>query len=348
MKMPEGWASVYPKLAASSSGEVRELAELLALVFDDPVVLKSLRKTVMDESAAADRRRTALEALVQKRTPDLVQDLYRLLDDDRLCQAALRGLASYSDADTPAQILKRYAKLPAEQREDAIGTLVSRPPWALALLNAVADGAVMRSDISVFKARQIVNLGDEQVARRLKDVWGEIRQTSQIKQELIAKYKKLLTADFVAQADLGNGRLIFGKTCMKCHRLFGEGGQVGPDLTGSNRANLDYVLENVLDPSAAIGKDYQLTNITTIDGRLVGGIVVERTGQSITVQTENERVILSTDDIDEMDVASVSMMPEGQLDKMNNEEIRDLVAYLAAPAQVPLPAGASATATTSR
>ena len=124
---------------------------------------------------------------------------------------------------------------------------------------------------------------------------------------------------------------------MKCHILFGEGGKIGPDLTGSNRANLDYVLQNVLDPSASIGKGYQLTNVVTADGRLVAGIVLEETAAAVTLQTVNEKVVLPREDIETMKASPISMMPEGQLDKLSKDEIRDLVAYLASPRQVSLP-----------
>ncbi len=339
LEMPKDWPTVYPKLAKSPNTEVRELARLLALVFDDPQVLKSLRETVMDGKADAATRRTALEALIEKRVDDLAPSLQQLLDDNEVRRIALRGLAAYDDANTPRAVLDRFAKFSPDEKQDAVSTLASRPEFALALLNAVEKKRVERSEISAFTARQIQNLGDEQVQDRLREVWGEIRQTAQNKQELIAKYKQDLTPKNLEKADLSNGRVVFSKTCMKCHKLYGFGGGIGPDLTGSNRNNLDYVLENVLDPSAAIGKDFQLTNITTIDGRLIAGIIAEQNARSVTIQTVNERVVLPREDIEETQIAPISMMPEGQLDMLTKDQIRDLVAYLATSSQVPLPPG---------
>jgi putative heme-binding domain-containing protein len=125
--------------------------------------------------------------------------------------------------------------------------------------------------------------------------------------------------------------------CASCHRLYGEGGTVGPDLTGADRANLHYFLENAIDPSAAVAGDYKLVNIYTTQGRLVAGIVVEETERAVTVQTATEKVVLSRSDVDERAPSPVSMMPEGLLDKLTPEQLRDLAGYLATKKQVPLP-----------
>ena len=79
----------------------------------------------------------------------------------------------------------------------------------------------------------------------------------------------------------------------------GEGQAIGPDLTGSQRGNLDYILENAVDPSGSIGSDYRLTNITTAKGRLLAGIVIEETDRALTVQTATEKVIVPKGEIEE-------------------------------------------------
>ena len=124
--------------------------------------------------------------------------------------------------------------------------------------------------------------------------------------------------------------MVFNRTCQQCHRLFDAGGDVGPDLTGSDRANPDYILENVLDPSATVAREYTLTNVATTDGRLVSGIIRDQNDRSLTIQTANERIVLPREDVEEVKPSTVSMMPEGQLERLTPQEIRDLFAYLAA------------------
>ncbi len=337
VEMPSRWPPIYAKLSASSHAEVRRQVLLLALQFDDPQALETLRATVATAGTPGFERVAALEALVQKRAPGLAPLLIRLLDDGSLRSAALKGLAVCNDPAAPPAVLGRYAQFSKSEKQGAIHTLASRRPYANALLDAMADETVPLEDVSAFTARQLRNLGDEQIVRRLKEVWGEVRQTSEDKQALIAKYRKLLTPAALRRAKPRQGRRVYDKTCAQCHKLFGEGVEIGPDLTGSNRADMQYVLENVADPSAVVAKGYQLTNVLTADGQLISGIVVEETDASLTLQATEERVVIAKEDIDERETPAISMMPEGQFDTLSNPEICDLIAYLASQSQVPLP-----------
>ena len=135
-------------------------------------------------------------------------------------------------------------------------------------------------------------------------------------------------------ADPSRGRAVFNRTCFSCHKLFDSGGDVGPELTGSDRANADYILENVLDPSAIVSRDFTLTSIATADGRLISGIIREQTDASLVIQTANERVVVPREDVEAIKSSHTSMMPEGLLDPLSPGEIRDLFAYLASSKQV--------------
>jgi putative heme-binding domain-containing protein len=344
LKMPKAWPAAYAKLSKSKSVEVRSRARVLALAFGDPAALAGLRKVLMDKTAKPDARRSALASLVESGAKDLAPALHKLLDEAAMRSVALRALATYPHRKTPGLIVGRYAAFSASEKQDAIGTLASRAVFARALLAAVEAKQIPAKDISAFTARQLLALGDEQVSARLGKVWGKIRKSSGAAAKLIAQYKKVYTPGFLKAADTSHGRLVFKKTCSQCHTLYGDGGKIGPDLTGSNRKNLDYVLQNALDPSAAVGNAYQMTTIITTAGRVISGIVQEKTGSALTIQTANERVVLSLDDIEESKLSTVSMMPDGLLQKLSKEEVRDLIVYLATSDQVPLPDGAEESA----
>ena len=130
------------------------------------------------------------------------------------------------------------------------------------------------------------------------------------------------------------GRSLFDRTCKQCHVLYGEGGKVGPELTGSNRADLDYLLSNILDPSAEVGADYRAATVKTTDGRILSGILRRENPGTITLITENDRVVMAEEDVDKIRKADLSMMPEGLLSALSEVEQRDLVAYLRSPVQV--------------
>ena len=150
----------------------------------------------------------------------------------------------------------------------------------------------------------------------------------------MAKYNTLLTADRLASADRARGRAVFARTCAACHKLFDEGGSLGPNLTGSQRANLDYVLENMLDPSAAVPKEFQMTLIQTDGGRVITGIVKSENDAAVTVQTPTETILVPKGEIEARRQSADSMMPEGMLDRLSAEEVADLVSYLAGKEQV--------------
>src|SRR5262249_3946425 len=155
---------------------------------------------------------------------------------------------------TPRLVLRQYPSLTTEEKAGAVSTLASRRGYALALLNAIDQKQVPRNDVSAFTVRQMQALKDKAVNERIAKVWGVVGKTSADKSAQMAKYKALLTPDYLRGADRSRGRGLFQQTCAACHILFGEGGQVGPELTGSQRMNLDYLLENILDPSALVAK----------------------------------------------------------------------------------------------
>jgi len=185
--------------------------------------------------------------------------------------------------------------------------------------------------------RQLLGAGDERLRRDLAASWGEIRSSGEEKNRLMARYRELLTLDRLRAADLSRGRALFRQVCASCHKLFGEGGAIGPDLTGSNRSELDYLLGNIVDPSTEVAQDYRLSIVGTHDGRVITGIVVERSPNRLVVQTATEKITLAKEDVEAVKDSPNSIMPEGQLDSLTREQVRDLIAYLAAKAQVPLP-----------
>jgi putative membrane-bound dehydrogenase-like protein len=341
LAMPSGWPEISQRSQQSPNEEVRQKALTLSLIFGDSQAEATLRRMAADAGLAPPSRQAALDSLLQRRDAGLVPILHSLVRDPAIRSAAIRGLAAYDHPDTPAVVLKDYSSFSDQEKLDAVNTLAGREAYARALLDAVAEGRVSRADLGAFTIRQLAELQDPQITARLDSLWGAVRPTDKDKQAMIADYKRMLTSEFLKDADVRHGRAVFAKNCASCHVLFDDGRRVGPELTGSQRANLDYVLENLLDPNAAIGRDYQVTLIQTVDGRVITGIITAEDERSLTLLTQNESIIIPVGEIDARERSKVSMMPEGLLLKLSDDEVRDLVAYLASPAQVPLPQGAA-------
>ena len=335
---PPAWAAVRDKLLASSSRDVRAEAQSLAVVFGDAAAFDVMRKTLADGRADAADRRHALQSLLAANDAKLPKVLHALLDDPALREAVILGLASYDDRDTPQLLLGRYDRFTAAERRAAVGTLAGRVDYALELIAAVRAGKVEANDLTAATARQLRDHGDARVDSFVNQHWGVARTSPAEKTDLMARYKRYLTEERVARADTSHGRAVFARTCSQCHTLYGTGGAVGPDLTGSNRFNLDYVLQNVIDPSAIIAREFQVTLVRTKDGRVISGVAQE-TDHAVKIVSETGTVVVPRDEIDKLKRSDLSMMPDGLIHGLSEKEVADLVAYLRTSDQVPLPAG---------
>jgi putative heme-binding domain-containing protein len=175
---------------------------------------------------------------------------------------------------------------------------------------------------------------DAGLTAKLEKVWGVVKESGADKREQIGALKKALTAEVLGAADLGKGRQVYQLVCMGCHVLYGEGGKVGPDLTGAGRASLDYLLENVVDPGAVVGADYQMTVVTLKDGRVLAGLVSESTERTLTLRMIQAETTVEKAEVVKQEKLAVSMMPEGLLMALSEAQRRDLMAYLMHPSQV--------------
>ena len=215
--------------------------------------------------------------------------------------------------------------------------MVTQRSSSLQLLQAIQGGKVGQESVNAFAIEQLRAFGDSEIESLLTDLWPS-DSTQLQKAEEISRLRVLMTREHLESGDASQGRLLFYKTCFKCHQLYGEGGRVGPDLTGSGRKQVDYLLSNLLDPSAEIDADYKLTTVISNAGRLYSGFVIHQDDRVVRLRTQNADVQLQMKDVDEIIPTKKSMMPEGMLRELSDDQIRDLFLYLTGSRQVPLPA----------
>lgn len=334
---PPNWEKFQASFAAATP-ETQDQLRNLAVLFGDGRALDEVRRVALDNRAKVPQRQAALETLIEARDGNLKDICQQLLRVRFLNTTAMKGLSLFDDAALGDQLAKSYSSFHPVERPAVIETLVTRPTFAAALLDQIENGKIPAAELTALQARQIRSFANEKLSTRLAQVWGELRDSPADKQNLIEGLKKDLTAKSLATADERHGRSIFQSTCANCHRLFGAGGTIAPDLTGSGRHNLDYLLSNIIDPSSVVNKDFRMSILRLADGRILNGLVTSQDDDRVVLQTAKEKLTFMKSEIDDIKLTTLSPMPEGILQPLKPEQIRDLIAYLMSPTQVELPA----------
>ncbi len=330
---PSSWDSVSKILFNSPEKRAREITTELAAVFGDGRALEELRRVALDEHAEPGARRSALQSLIASKAPDLLPMILKLLSDRIMARSAVQGLGIFDDPHLAGEVLTRYNDFRSDVQPDVISVLASRASHARVLLEFVAAGKLDRRNISAYHARQIHSFGDAELDRLLGQHWGELRNTPEEKKRQMDALRMKLKPETLKTADLKKGHEAFLKTCAACHRLYGEGGTIGPDLTGSGRKDLGYLVENIVEPSAVVPADYKMSFVELKDGRVLTGLVGEKRERTVGVQTLTEKLVIDRNDIQGIQPSALSLMPEGLLQGLSDQETRDLFAYLMTSSQ---------------
>ncbi len=293
------------------------------------------RELLADSSRLPRLRREALEVLTLGGDVQIGAVAATLLSDPEFRETALSTLASHLDDSSAERLIEALPDFPLRLRNEGINVLGSRANTTLALLEAIDAGDLAPSLVSPALMRQMRSHGDARIVGLMDSLWGEPKATPDDLPRQVRRWRFALTPERLRRADLSYGRHVYANTCGTCHTLFDEGVALGPDLTGSNRANLDYILENVLAPNALVGNAYQLNLITADDGRSYSGMVTAEDDSGLTLALPGGvEVSLNHSEVASRSVLEQSMMPTGLFDAIPEDDVAALVAYLASPQQV--------------
>jgi putative membrane-bound dehydrogenase-like protein len=338
--MPPSWKSLQAAFLNYPDEDVSRLVRELSIVFGDGRSLEDVRHVAENDALDPSVRRSALQALVEARYVNVVPLLRRLVNDAALGPDAARGLAAFNDPATPDFLVQVAREQSGPVQQAAIETLCSRADWTRPLLTAVESRQIDPQLVPAFQVQEMhMSSPDYEIRFRVAHLWPALKLASEDKRDRIRFYKAQLDVQSIQAANLSNGRCRFNQTCATCHVLFGEGTRLGPDLTGSQRSNLNYLLQNIVDPSATILPGYDMAVVSLGDGRVLHGIVKDRGGETVEVQTPSERSVVNRAEIEGIEFPGRSLMPDGLLDVLPATDVRDLIAYLMSPGQVPLPNG---------
>ena len=340
-RKPAAWDAFAARVTSRGDDALTHALRDLEVLFGSGRALAEVRALALDPRAGSDHRRAALRTLIAAKAPDLRKVCESLIGHPALSVAAIQGLAAFDDPAAADRIIARYKGLAPHERPAALAVLASRPTFAQVLLSHLGrpgeKNGIPRADLTPVLARQIRSFNDAALTQQLAEVWGAVRESDADQQQLIATLRAKLTPELLRSADPGQGRVLFGALCAACHKLYGEGHTLGPDLTGSGRHDIGYLIENIADPSAVVAADNRMTVLTLTDGRVLNGLVRADTGRTVTLQMIDQETRIDRAEIARQEQLPASMMPEGLLGALTDDQVRHLIAYLRTTAQVPLP-----------
>jgi putative membrane-bound dehydrogenase-like protein len=325
-------------LLAHANPRISTAALSLGVALKDPSAMKAMATIVGDPKRNSDTRIGGLTALADASFESLPTLLTQMIDDASMRPTAIRLAGRTSDAAVAKKVVAKYEEFTAAEKRLAIASLASRVAFGKLLFDAIDAKTIPASDVPAETIRSLRNFMDPAMNERILALWGSVRETAADRKKLIAAWQKKLTT--ATDADLAHGRTVFAKVCQQCHTLYGIGGKVGPEITGANRGDLNYLLENIFDPSAVITKEYAATKLDLTDGRVVTGIVQGQSPTLVTVITANETLQIPISQIEKRTASDLSMMPDDLTKQLSEPELKNLIAYLRHSQQVPMKATA--------
>jgi putative membrane-bound dehydrogenase-like protein len=307
-------------------------AALLAASLKDQTGTQFIRKSMAAPNQAEPARLKAIEALIAAKDDAVLDSAAADLVDSQGRSQQFRGqllaVLGRSEDSKIAQItLTAYPKMEPELQPRAIELLTQRPTWSKQLLQAVAQQKIPASALNVNHVRKLLASKDADIIKRVKEQWGTLREDRNPEREkVVVDMKKFLNE---TRGDAEKGVVVFKNLCAQCHKIHGEGQDVGPDITSNGRATFDQLLSNVFDPSLVIGAGYQAVTVSTVKGRSLTGLLVEDTPQRVVLKMQGGKVeTIARREVDEVTVSKVSLMPEGIEKQLKPQEIADLFAFL--------------------
>lgn len=325
---PSGWSEVSARLYDSQDAAIRRAAESLGAAFGDEALYDRMRQVLADDVSNTAAQKDALLILASDASPKNLPLYLQLLDSTSLAPKVIPLLQAYNDPSVADVLIARLPAWKGEENSAAMEVLSSRPAWAAKLLDAITSGKLENSLLTAYYARQMASLGDEQLSARLAREWGAFGQTpSEVRHAIaktVAEYESAPLWAYNAQA----GAEHFKKLCATCHQPDQQKQNLAPNLAGSGAKGIRYLVENILDPNAVIGRDYQARILVTADGRALSGLIESETDSAVTLRTATSRVVVAKDEIDDIRISPNSFMPVGLLQTLNDREQIELFKFL--------------------
>lgn len=320
-------------LDGADDGPLYAESALLAASWSDARGLVAARKLFQSAGQPLERRGQAFTAIAISGDASALDLAAAALTAPRehppaLLAVVLASLGRLDGQRVAEVVLAVYPKLADDLQPKAIELLTQRPAWAKALLDAIGSGAIPASALNANQVARLLSGSDKELAKLVAARWGTVRlERNPQREQVVAEMKSLYARH---GGDPRRGAVSFQKLCAQCHKIYGAGQEVGPDITANGRASFDQLLSNVFDPSLVIGASYQARTVETEDGRVLSGLLAEENEQRVVLKLQGGKVeVVPRDQVFSIRVSPLSLMPEGIEKQYSQQELLDLIAFLA-------------------
>lgn len=325
-------APTLPRLRNGPNQFLALEAAFLAATLRNEAAIEETRKVLSAPERADVHRLKALSALAFVGDAKALDTVGDILGDPKLASPALRGkiLNALGKLDHPKvadAVLTRYAAMDPELQPKAIEVLTTRAGWSKALLGEIAAKKIPSAALNVNQVRRLLASKDGDLVKQVVKVWGTVRDgRNPAREKVVAQMRDLIKT---TPGDPHKGVLVFKKVCAQCHKLHGEGQEVGPDITGNGRSDFEQLLSNVFDPSLVIGAGYHGVTVANANGQVVTGLLVEDSPQRVVLKVQGGKLeTIARGNVEQISVSKVSYMPEDLEKQLQSQEIVDLFAYI--------------------
>ncbi len=329
-KLPESLTKALNDYMAKQSGG--DLT--LALRSGNADALKNALKLLADAKATNTARIAIAKTLAELGKQEAVMPMVAILKSSAapsLKRGMLQAAAKFDDKRLPEALLLGWeGQIAGDKalREDALRVMAGRKEWAQILISFVNEWKVPAKHFTIDIVRQLSLHKDAEIDAAIEKHWKGLLATGPTpeKKKEAERIKAVLKTGL---GDADKGKLQFTARCAVCHSLFGEGGKIGPELTGYDRSNADFWLDNLFTPSLEIREGFGTYNVTTKGGQILTGLMDAQDAQGIILKDlAGNKTAIKQADIEKLEASPISLMPEGMTAGMSDADLKDFFAYL--------------------
>jgi putative heme-binding domain-containing protein len=309
----------------------------LAARFGDQDATNRLLRWGIDRKRTVEDRATSIRTYGKFASKDGASELFKLAvsnEAELVRMAALDGWAKWGTDEYAKLLVGHYPRTAPAFRARLRSIFLSRKSWAEILIGAVESKRIPAEDFIPQELFHVAAFEDNDLNARVRKLWGNLRSATP--EEKLAEVRRFNNDLRATAGDSKTGRVLYTKHCSACHKLQDEGGAIGPDLTHANRSDRDYLLVSLVDPNSVIRREYMSYIVETKSNRLITGVITKDEAGTLTIaNAKAEITTVQRDDIVSIRESAVSLMPEGLLNALKPQELRDLFAYLQMPKAKP-------------